>query len=73
MDEFSNSAKDGQGHIRQESAAKEEGNQEGEPTTNGHSAVEVLRRENRVLRQQASILHVEMSHQMVLYVLLPSN
>ena len=59
MSEFSSSAKERQGSEEQESAVKEDRLQEDEESRmNGHSAVEVLRRENRALRQQASKLKV---------------
>ena len=56
MSEFSSSAKERQGSEEQESAVKEDMLQDEESRMNGHSAVEVLRRENRALRQQASKL-----------------
>ena len=57
ISEFSNSAKEKQGSEGQESAVKVDMLQEEEESRmNGHSAVEVLRRENRALRQQASKL-----------------
>ena len=60
---FPYSAKDEQADKRQESAEKENGLKEEESMTmtKGHLAVEVLRRENRVLRQQARKLQVEIN------------
>ena len=57
MYEFSSSAKERQSSEGQESAVKADMlPEEEESRMNGHSAVEVLRRENRALRQQASKL-----------------
>ena len=56
--EFSHSAKERQGSEEHESAVKEDMLEDEESRMNGHSAVEVLRRENRALRQQASMYRV---------------